>query len=122
MPHCFIVDDSDIVRKYTRLVFESLQYRVSESASTENLIQRFENDPPDFVIVDWRMPGADPIQFISQIRKARLERRPFVLYFPTEYDPTDIDKALGAGADDFVLKPINREIIEMKLREIKSAA
>lgn len=122
MPHCFIVDDSDIVRKYTRLIFESLHYRVSEAASAEKLIERFETDTPDFIIMDWRIPGADPIQVISQIRKARLDRRPFILYYPAENDPADIGRALAAGADDFLLKPINKEIVEMKLREIKFAA
>lgn len=122
MPHCFVLDDSDVIRRYTRLIFESLGYRVSEASCPQMALERLQSDAADMLLVDWRIPGADPHQFISMVRKAPLEKRPCIIYVTTESDYADIHIALRLGADTHMLKPFNRELIEMKLHEIKVAA
>jgi two-component system, chemotaxis family, chemotaxis protein CheY len=52
----------------------------------------------------------------------KLARRPYIVYMSTENDVADLDRAAVAGADDFILKPFNRDIIAMKLQEIRLAA
>ena len=42
MQHCFIVDDSDIIRRFTRLIFENLDFRVSEAENPANAIERLK--------------------------------------------------------------------------------
>lgn len=122
MRHCFIIDDSDIVRKYARLIFESLDFRVSDAGETAGAIERFRADSPNFVLVDWRIPGTNVLEFIAAVRTANLESRPYIIYLATDNDAGEIQRAMKAGADDFILKPFNREIIEMKLHEIRVAA
>lgn len=122
MLHCFIVDDSDIIRKYTRLIFESLDFRVSEADGPIAALERLRSESPDYMLVDWRMPGANSIEFIAKIRTLPLEQRPYIIYVVTESDAVDIQRALANGADTFLMKPFNREIIEMKLSEIRAAA
>ena len=109
MQHCFIVDDSDIIRRFTRLIFENLDFRVSEA----------ENPA---ILVDWRIPGANMFEFISLVRKMPLSSRPTIIYMPTENDEADIQRATSAGADTYLLKPFNTEIVQMKLQDLKSAA
>jgi two-component system, chemotaxis family, chemotaxis protein CheY len=122
MQHCFVIDDSDIVRKYARLIFESLNFRVSDAATPAGVAERFSADAADIVIVDWRVPGHNMTEFIASIRTLTLDRRPYIIYLATENDAGDIQRALRAGADDYMMKPFNREIIEMKLHEIRVAA
>jgi two-component system, chemotaxis family, chemotaxis protein CheY len=122
MQHCFVIDDSDIVRKYARLIFESLDFRVSDAASPVGVADRFSADTPDMVIVDWRVPGHNMTEFIASVRAMTLDRRPYMIYLATENDTGDIQRALRAGADAYMMKPFNREIIEMKLHEIRVAA
>lgn len=122
MKLCLIVDDSEIIRKYTRLIFESLDYRVIEAENPREAIDRLAGEPPHIVIVDWQIPGFNATHFIAEVRKMDLSRRPYVIYMTTENDAEDINRAQLAGADDYLLKPFNREIIEMKLQEIKLAA
>lgn len=122
MQHCFVIDDSEIVRKFARLIFESLGFRVSEAASPQAALDRLKTESPDYILVDWRIPGADMHDFIAKVRKLPLQVRPTIIYVPTENDYQDIDRALRMGADSFVLKPFNREIIEMKLHELRVAA
>lgn len=122
MMHCLIVDDSDIIRKYARLIFESLNFRVSESEQPADAAERIGREVPDFILVDWRIQGHVMHEFIGSIRQMKLDKRPYIIYLVTENDSADIHRALKAGADDYLLKPFNREIIEMKLHEIRVAA
>ena len=119
---CLIVDDSDIVRKYARLIFESLDYRVVEAVSPLEAYERLAGLSPHLVLADWRIPGENMFDFIRQTRKMPLSRRPYIMYMATENDTADLDRAIVAGADDFLLKPFNRDIIQMKMQEIKFVA
>jgi len=122
MLHCFVIDDSEIVRKYTRLIFESLGFRVSEADSPIAAMERLNSEAPDYILLDWRMPGSNSIEFLGKIRALQLNVRPYIIYLVTENDPLEIQRALTHGADNFLLKPYNRQIVEMKLQEIRTAA
>jgi two-component system, chemotaxis family, chemotaxis protein CheY len=122
MLHCFVIDDSEIIRKYTRLIFESLGFRVSEADGPIAAMERLRSEAPDYILLDWRMPGANSLGLVGKIRALPLDPRPYIIYVVTENDPLEIQRALSHGADNFLLKPFNRQIVEMKLLEIKTAA
>lgn len=122
MKLCMIVDDSEIVRKYARLIFESLDYRAIEADTHKAAIDRLAGEAPHIILADWKMPGGNTHEFIAQVRRMNLLRRPFIVYLTTENDGIEVDRAVAAGADDYLLKPFNREIVEMKLQEIRLAA
>jgi two-component system chemotaxis response regulator CheY len=122
MLHCFLVDDSDIIRKFTRLIFENLGFRVSEADGPIAALERLRTESPDYILVDWRMPDANSIEFVAKLRTLPLEQRPYILYVVTENDPHEIKRAMANGADGFLMKPFNRAIIEMKLAEIRVTA
>lgn len=122
MLHCFVIDNSEIVRKYTRLIFESLSFRVSEADGPLAAMERLRSKSPDYILVDWRMPGVNSIEFIGKLRTLPLDQRPYIIYVVTENDALDIQRALAHGADTYLTKPFNREIIEMKLLEMRVTA
>jgi len=122
MLHCFIIDDSEIVRKYTRLIFESQGFRVSEADSAMAAMERLLTDSPDYILVDWRMPDTNSMELVTKIRALPLKQRPYIIYVVTENDTFEIQWALTHGADTYLLKPFNRQIIEAKLQEIRAAA
>ncbi|MBN9247848.1 response regulator [Hyphomicrobium sp.] len=122
MLHCFVIDDSEIVRKYTRLIFENLGFRVSEADSPIAAMERLRTEAPDYILLDWRMPGSNSVELLGKIRTLPLGVRPYIIYMVTENDPLEIQRALSHGADNFLLKPFNRQIVEMKLLEIRTAA
>ncbi|MBS0237919.1 MAG: response regulator [Proteobacteria bacterium] len=122
MLHCFVIDDSEIVRKYTRLIFENLGFRVSEADSPVAAMERLRTEAPDYILLDWRMPGSNSVELLGKIRALPLGVRPYIIYMVTENDPLEIQRALSHGADNFLLKPFNRQIVEMKLLEIRTAA
>ncbi len=122
MLHCFVIDDSEIIRKYTRLIFESLGFRVSEADSGIAAIERLRSETPDYIMLDWRLPDTTSIELLEKIRGLPLTARPYIIYAATEYEPIEIHRALSRGADTYLLRPYNRGIIELKLQEIRAAA
>ncbi|HMN36650.1 MAG TPA: response regulator [Hyphomicrobium sp.] len=122
MKHILIVDDSPIIRKFGRLIFENLGFRVSEAESAVETLHRARTDPPGYILVDWIIPGVNSHELIQKLRRECVEVRPYIIYLVTENDVPDVTKAFKAGADDYLLKPFNRDIIEMKLHEIQVAA
>ena len=118
MTHCLIVDDSDVVRKVARRIFERMNFEVSEAENGHEAVERCKSKTPDLVLLDWQMPVMSGLEFLGALRLAKLEKRPFIIYCTTENDPADIARAITAGADEFVLKPFNRESIEAKLTEV----
>lgn len=122
MQHCFVIDDSEIIRKYTRLIFESLGYRVSEADSAIAAMERLRSEKPDYILLDWRMPGTNSIELLEKIRALPRGDHPYIIYMVTENDPLEIQRAISRGANTHLLKPYNRQIIEIKLQEIRAAA
>lgn len=122
MKHILIIDDAPIIRRYGRLIFESLGFRVSEAETEVEALERSSSDNPDYVLVDWIIPGVSSLELISKLRRTLVEKPPFIIYLTTENDAAEISKAFKVGADDYLLKPFNKDIVEMKLHEIAVAA
>lgn len=122
MKHILIIDDSPIIRKFGRLIFENLGFRVSEAEGDKDALERARTEHPDYILVDWVMPGVVSHDLIARLRRTLVEKPPYIIYLVTENDVQDISRAFKAGADDYLLKPFNRDIIEMKLHEIQVAA
>ena len=118
MKHVLIVDDSSVIRKFSRLIFESLGFRVSDTDSVSDALERVQADTPDFIPIDWIIPNANCLEFITAVRRAELERRCFIIYMVSENDAADILKAFKAGANDYILKPFDLDILLARLNSI----
>ena len=74
---------------------------------------------PDIILLDAQMPEMDGMAFLAALRKEIMGgHRPKVLFCVAENDASHITKALRAGADDFLMKPFDRENVEAKLKEV----
>lgn len=73
---------------------------------------------PDLVLLDWHMPTMDGIDFLAQLKKMPKVHKPKVLFCSMECDPRRIAEALAAGADDYVMKPFDGDILQSKIDEV----
>ena len=119
---CLIVDDSRIIRKVARRIIEGLGYEVDEAADGAEALAYCIGAMPDVVLVDWNMPVMDGITFLRRLRAASGGDRPKVLFCTIETRPERIAEALAAGADDYVMKPFDGEILQSKLAEVGAIA
>ena len=119
---CLIVDDSRIIRKVARRIIEGLGYEVDEAADGAEALAYCIGAMPDVVLVDWNMPVMDGITFLRRLRATPGGDRPKVLFCTIETRPERIAEALAAGADDYVMKPFDGEILQSKLTEVGAVA
>jgi len=119
---CLIVDDSRIIRKVARRIVEGLGFEVDEAADGAEALAYCIGAMPDVVLVDWNMPVMDGITFLRRLRATPGGDRPKVLFCTIETRPERIAEALAAGADDYVMKPFDGEILQSKLTEVGAIA
>jgi two-component system chemotaxis response regulator CheY len=115
---CLIVDDSRIIRKVARRIVEGLGFEVDEAADGAEALSYCASVMPDIVLLDWNMPVMDGLTFLRRLRGQPGGDTPKVLFCTIETAPDRIAEALAAGADDYVMKPFDGEILQSKLAEV----
>jgi two-component system chemotaxis response regulator CheY len=118
MKHCLIVDDSAVIRKVARRILEGLAFRVSEAEDGEQALQACRSGMPDAVLLDWNMPVMDGYEFLKSLRAMPGGREPKVVFCTTENDVAHIARAMHAGANEYIMKPFDKEIMQAKLQEV----
>ena len=115
---CLIVDDSRIIRKVARRIVEGLGFEVDEAADGVEALSYCAGMMPDVVLLDWNMPVMDGLAFLRRLRATPGGDKPKVLFCTIETAPDRIAEALSAGADDYVMKPFDSEILHSKFSEV----
>ncbi len=118
MKTCLIVDDSAVIRKVARRILESLNFRVSEAEDGAKALGLCAEAMPDVILLDWNMPEMDGYHFLKALRQSPSGDIPKVLFCTTENDVGAIARALHAGADEYIMKPFDRDIVTAKLDQV----
>jgi two-component system, chemotaxis family, chemotaxis protein CheY len=114
MKTCLLVDDSGVVRKVARRILEKLNLEASEAENGQRALELCQQAMPDAIILDFHMPGMGTVEFLSTLRGLTNGKKPFVVYCTTENDTADITRTIAAGADDYVIKPFDRQSLRAK--------
>jgi two-component system chemotaxis response regulator CheY len=115
MKTCLVVDDSEVVRKVARRIFENLSLEAMEAASGQEGLELCARLMPDAILLDGHMPPMATVEFVSTLRSLPGGDKAIVVYCTTENNSSEIARALSAGADDYVMKPFDREALRTKL-------
>jgi two-component system chemotaxis response regulator CheY len=118
MKTCLVVDDSKVIRKVARHILEALDFSVEEAGDGQEALTHCTTTPrtPDVILLDWNMPVMSGIEFLRALGEVDLPRRPKVVFCTTENGSAHIRAAIEAGADEYVMKPFDRDTIESKLQ------
>src|ERR1700731_319548 len=118
MKNCLVVDDSSVIRKVARRILEGLDFEISEAEDGEQALDVCRLHMPDAVLLDWNMPRMDGYEFLRALRRMPDGDRPKVVFCTTENDVAHIARALHAGANEYIMKPFDKEIVEAKFQEV----
>lgn len=118
MKTCLIVDDSRVIRKVARQIFESIGYACLEAENGQLALDACTAALPEFVLLDWNMPVMNGLEFLQALRKLPGGDAPSVVFCTTENDLNHIQEALGAGANEYIMKPFDADIIRGKLEQL----
>ncbi len=117
MKTCLVVDDSRVVRKVARRILEGYDFEIAEAVDGVEALAACRALMPQAVLLDWTMPMMDGMEFLRRLRKEPGGTEPVVLFCSAETHPDRIAEALDAGADEYIMKPFDSEIIEAKFAE-----
>jgi two-component system, chemotaxis family, chemotaxis protein CheY len=118
MKTCLVVDDSSVIRKVARRILEGLEFEIAEAEDGEQALDACRGKMPDAILLDWNMPKMDGYEFLRSLRKMPQGDRPKVVFCTTENDVAHIARALHAGANEYIMKPFDKEIVEAKFQEV----
>jgi two-component system chemotaxis response regulator CheY len=116
MKSCLVVDDSKVIRKVARHILETLNFSVEEAEDGREALTRCEASMPDVILLDWNMPVMSGMEFLRAIRLNAALVQPKVVFCTTENDIAHIRAAIEAGADEYVMKPFDRDTLQSKLQ------
>ncbi|HYC03582.1 MAG TPA: response regulator [Azospirillaceae bacterium] len=118
MKSCLVVDDSRVVRKVARKILEELNFSCAEAEDGKQAMDHCAKTMPDAILLDWNMPVMTGIEFLRRLRKMSGGQAPKVVFCTTENDLAHIQEALSAGANEYIMKPFDSEIIQTKFQQV----
>lgn len=115
---CLVVDDSRVVRKVARRILESNGFAVIEAADGQKALDACREQLPDCVLLDWNMPIMDGLAFLQALRREFGPDNPPVVFCTTENDMGHIETAIASGAQEYIMKPFDEDILTSKLAQV----
>ena len=118
MPTCLIVDDSSTMRSIARRMLRQLGYECDEASDGAAALARIQSNGADLVLLDWEMPVMDGLETLKALRAEEWGRKPKVVMCTSLKDMDRMVAAINAGADEYVMKPYDAEILAGKLSAV----
>ena len=118
MKQCLIVDDSRVLRRIARKILEDLKFATDEAEDGSKALDACRRSMPDAVLLDWNLPTMSGIEFLRALRREPSGTKPVVVFCTTEHDIAHITEAVAAGANDYLVKPYDRDLVEAKFVEV----
>ena len=118
MKQILIVDDSRVIRKVAQRILAALGFLTREAENGLEALNACRAMMPDAILLDWNMPVMDGITFLRELRELEGGLAPKVVFCTTENEMAQITRAIQAGADEYIMKPFDKQIIVSKFEEV----
>ena len=115
MSSCLIADDSKVIRLLISKIMTNLGFSVIEAEDGEDVVELTQLKEPELIIMDWNLPVMDGIDALYKIRAMKLNKIPKIIFCSASNDINRIQQAINGGADDYIIKPFDEDIISTKL-------
>lgn len=115
---CLIIDDSRLVRQVSKRILEDLGFTCEEAEDGKHAYDMCQEHIPELIVVDWNMPVMSGLEFVEKLRAMPHGQDVKVIFCTTEDNLGHIERALRAGATEYIMKPFNRDTIQSKLIQI----
>jgi two-component system chemotaxis response regulator CheY len=115
---CLVVDDSRVVRKVARRILEAHGFAVAEAGDGQQALDACHVRMPDCVLLDWNMPVMNGLDFLKRLRAEYGPEKPRVVFCTTETEITSIEQAIANGAQEYIMKPFDEDILVGKFEQV----
>lgn len=112
-----VIDDSKAMRIILKQILQSVGGTVEEAGNGKEGLEKLKTiSRPDVVLVDWNMPEMNGLDFVRAVRANPSYRQLPLMMVTTETESSQMGKALAAGANEYVMKPFTKDVIQEKLK------
>jgi two-component system chemotaxis response regulator CheY len=111
-----IVDDSKMVRMVLSKMLMEMGFDILEAGDGQEAIDRlYHGEQVDLMLVDWNMPVMNGYELVCAVRANVLLNSIRIMMVTTETSIENVQKALAAGANEYLMKPFTKELLHEKL-------
>jgi PAS domain S-box-containing protein len=121
-PRALVVDDEEVIRLNATTILEQAGYFVEQAGNGLQALSSFEHFHPDFILMDIMMPEMDGFTACAEIRRREHGKKTPILMMTGLNDVTSINRAYDVGATDFIVKPINWNVLRHRVRYLIRAS
>ncbi len=111
-----IAEDDPASRRLLEKAVQSLGHAVASARDGQEAWDRFEQGNFVFVITDWVMPGIDGLELCRRIRGSPRPHYVYIIIVTSNSGQEDLITGMNSGADDFIVKPIDRRELQVRMR------
>ena len=115
MRKVFIVEDDEVIAAQVSKHLETWQMKAKVAQDFQNIIEEFNEFKPDIVLIDLKLPAYNGFYWCGEIRK--VSQVPIVFVSSAD-ENMNIVMAMNMGADDFISKPFDLQVLTAKLQAI----
>jgi signal transduction histidine kinase/DNA-binding response OmpR family regulator/sugar lactone lactonase YvrE len=115
-----IVDDNDDLLNFMYSEFEA-EYKVYRAHDGVEALELMHNDKPDLVLTDYMMPNMDGMELCRQMKADKALKGVPVILLSAKHDMEAKMEGMKAGADDYITKPFNIDMLRMRVQKMVEA-
>ncbi|MBN1786945.1 MAG: response regulator [Sedimentisphaerales bacterium] len=90
-------------------------YEVISAPSGQEAWEKIRDQQPQIVLADWVMPGMDGLELCRKVRSQPNRKYTYIIFLTSKRESEDMITALDAGADDYLCKPLERDILKSRM-------
>jgi two-component system chemotaxis response regulator CheY len=111
-----VIDDSRTVRIIIGQILREIGVEVIEASNGLEALEQMKRIPDvELMLVDWNMPEMNGFDFIRAVRSQRAYDAVRILMVTSETQGEQVIQALNAGANEYLMKPFNKDVLVAKL-------
>lgn len=115
-----VVEDTEIARKIIQLTLAPLGYSIDMAVDGKEAIKLFKENSYDFIFMDLGLPDMNGIEVTKELRELEKQRGSLlvpIVAFTAHHTEENKDRGLAAGMQDFVLKPLSKEVAQTTINK-----
>lgn len=111
-----IAEDNMTTRRILETILVKWNYDVISACDGNEAWEKLqEKDPPKLIILDWMMPGINGVEICRRLRRPDAVEQMYIILLTARDEKNDIVEGLGAGADDYIAKPFDKEELRARI-------
>ncbi len=115
-----LVDDSETVLQLEKMILRDLGFEMATAKNGRLALQQIAAQKPDLVLLDMMMPDMDGIETLRHLKENPETRTIPIVVVTTKGDPEMSSRALAAGCDEYVTKPVDKIELLAKIKGLLS--